>query len=670
MNKFEKFATALNKRLTTMSKGELYVAGDSLDKDSIWLTYLESFPAGTNPMFRERTEHDCSTCRQFIKGFGNVVEIVDNKVQSLWLVADRLYDTPYAGVAVAMNQFVMDLTLSGVFRSSEHQYGAEKTHSLTDGKAETWHHFHGKVDRKHFSQQVGTDRGNFDAAVQVLGRGLDELLPGAVETVVDLIDNGSLYRGEEHLSALTAFRSIQNQYRQLPEGDRRAFVFANANSQAARFRNTVIGTLVTDLSSGVDLEQAVRSFESKVAPTNYKRPKALITPAMVSSAMKTINDLGIEDSLKRRFARLSDISVNNVLWVDNDTQKDMKDGIEGLLMAAATTSSSALSKNAKPESMSISQFMKDVLPSCNSIELLVKNAHEGNFVSLTTGTDPDAPPILKWDNSFAWSYGGNVTDSIKEKVKRAGGNVTGKLRFSLSWFNYDDLDIHLYEPDGNHVWYGSKQGKLDVDMNAGGRSSREPVENITYGKGKFIMDGAYRIVVNQYSRREAIDVGFVVETESDGRVEQYHYDKLVQGNVEVGVATVKNAAIVGFKPGPGIQGGSTSKEIWGIKTEDFVPVRTVMYSPNYWDDQQIGNRHWFFMLRGCLNDAPARGLYNEFLSSRLDAHRKVFEVLGSKMMAEPTSDQLSGLGFSSTQKAQIVARVNTGSRTRLLEIQF
>ena len=52
----------------------------------------------------------------------------------------------------------------------------------------------------------------------------------------------------------------------------------------ARFRNTVIGTLVQDLSAGVDLEVAVKSYETKVAPQNYKRPTALITKAMVESA--------------------------------------------------------------------------------------------------------------------------------------------------------------------------------------------------------------------------------------------------------------------------------------------------------------------------------------------------------------------------------------------------
>ncbi len=216
-------------------------------------------------------------------------------------------------------------------------------------------------------------------------------------------------------------------------------------------------------------------------------------------------------------------------------------------------------------------FMKDALPGAASIDLWVANSHEPHFVSLTTGRHPAAPPLVTWDNDFGWSYGGNVTDSIKEKVKRAGGNVTGKVRVSLSRFNHDDLDLHVFEPNGDHIWYREKRNKLDVDMNAGGPFSREPVENVTWAG--IVPDGEYRIEVNQYNKRESTEVG---------------------------------------------------------------------------------NRHYFFMLKGCVNDQPTRGIYNEFLRRDLQPHRKVFEVLGDRTRCEPSPDQLSGLGFSSTIRSKAV----------------
>jgi len=666
---FQQFVTDVSVRLSAMSKGELYVVGDGLDRDSLWLTFLDSFPAGTNLRFRERSEYDCSTCRGFVKGFGNVVEIDGGQVRSVWSGVSA-FDPVFSVVAAAMDAFVGTLPLSGIFRSTEAQYGTPRTRTLRDGQVEVWDHLHGRVEKRHRTSDVGGARGTFDAAVQVFRRGLAELTQQALDTVVDLIDDNALYRGTEHRRAVTEFRSLQNRWTQASDG--RAFIFANAMNPAARFRNTVIGTLVQDLSAGVDLEQAVRSFEAKVAPQNYQRPTALITPAMVKAAMRTIDELGIEESLQRRFARLSDVSVTNVLWVDNDTQARMKDGIEGLLMQAATArSEGARLRDARPEQIPVVTFMKDILPGAATIDLWVANSHEPNLVSLTTGRDPAAPRLFTWDNDFGWSYNGNVTDSIKEKVKRAGGNVTGKLRVSLSWFNHDDLDLHVFEPNGAHIWYKDKRNKLDVDMNAGGPFSREPVENVTWTD--HVSDGEYRIEVNQFHKRESTQVGFVIETESNGKIEHYRHERAVghKETVEVGWMTVVGEVITAFRPGKDMQPGSAGKDLWGITTEQFVPVSTIMYSPNYFDDSEVGNRHYFFILKGCVNDQPTRGIYNEFLRGDLQPHRKVFEVLGDRTKCEPSPDQLSGLGFSSTVRSSVVAKVTMiGGRRRLIDIQF
>ncbi|WP_111654674.1 YfaP family protein [Actinoplanes lutulentus] len=669
MGDFEQFVADVSTRLSTMSKGELYVVGDGLDRDSLWLTFLESFPAGTNLRFRERSEYDCSTCRGFIKNFGNVVEIHNGRIRTVWSGVSAS-DPVFSVVAAALDEFVGMLPLSGVFRSTEAQYGTRTTRTLRDGQVEVWHHLNGRVEKRHHTTDAGAARGSFDAAVQVFQRGLAELTQQALDTVVDLIDGDALYRGAEHRRAVTEFRSLQNQWTQATDG--RAFVFANAMNPAARFRNTVIGTLVQELSAGVDLEHAVRSFESRVAPQNYQRPTALITPAMVKAAMKTIDELGIEESLQRRFARLSDVSVTNVLWVGNDTQSQMKDGIEGLLMQAATTTPAGPRlRDAKPEEIPVIAFMKDILPGAATIDLWVANSHEPNFVSLTTGRHPAAPRLFTWDNDFGWSYHGNLTDSIKERVKRAGGNVTGKLRVSLSWFNHDDLDLHVFEPNGDHIWYQDKRNKLDVDMNAGGGLSREPVENVTWTRN--VPDGEYRIEVNQFRKRESAGVGFVIETESNGRIEHYSHERAVgqKETVEVGRMTVAGEKITAFRPGKDMRPGSAGKDLWGITTEQFVPVSTVMYSPNYFDDNEVGNRHYLFMLKECVNDQPTRGIYNEFLRRDLQPHRKVFEVLGDRTKCEPSPDQLSGLGFSSTVRSSVVAKVTTtGGRRRLISIQF
>jgi hypothetical protein len=62
-------------------------------------------------------------------------------------------------------------------------------------------------------------------------------------------------------------------------------------------------------------------------------------------------------------------------------------------------------------------------------------------------------------------------------------------------------------------------------------------------------------------------------------------------------------------------------------------------------------------------------LYNEFLKPELDAHRKVFELLGAKLKAPYSDEQVTGLGFSSTQSNELVVRVS-GAFNRTLKVQF
>ena len=76
-----------------------------------------------------------------------------------------------------------------------------------------------------------------------------------------------------------------------------------------------------------------------------------------------------------------------------------------------------------------------------------------------------------------------------------------------------------------------------------------------------------------------------------------------------------------------------------------------------------------FILEKCLNPDGCRGLYNEFVKNELNEHRKVFEVLGSKMMCEPSNKQLSGVGFSNTIRDEIICKVS-GSFNRTLKIKF
>ena len=75
---FNLFKNAVAKQFATMMKHDLFVV--DIEGDALWETYIQSFPAGTNPIYRERTEHDCSCCKSFIRAVGRVVALIDGKM--------------------------------------------------------------------------------------------------------------------------------------------------------------------------------------------------------------------------------------------------------------------------------------------------------------------------------------------------------------------------------------------------------------------------------------------------------------------------------------------------------------------------------------------------------------------------------------------------------------
>lgn len=654
IDNFPAFAASVATRFDAMSGQELFV----VDVDDLFDTYLAAFPEGTNPIFRERTEHDCSCCKNFVRNLGKVVAIKDGEIQTVWDANDL--PPPYDVVAETMRNVLRQAPIKSVFRTKESKYGNE--HNIDDD-GHRWNHFHGHVKPEHKTPKPEEARGELDAVAQVMRRGLEELSADAIDSVIDLITANALYRGQEHLASITAFQALKREYDAAPS--KSLFIWSHLKAPAARFRNTVIGTLIVDLSEGVDIERAVGSFEAKVAPQNYKRPTALITPKMIENAMTELNKLGLEGAVERRMAKLSDVSVNNVLFVDNSVQAQMKDGLTGKLMEAVKPQAIDI-KHA--QEISAEDFLSQIVPKAKSIGLLLKNTHLSNFMTLTAPVHDDTGQLFKWDNDFAWSYDGEVTDSIKERVKRAGGNVTNAaLRCSLAWHNFDDLDLHVQCPDG-HIYYGNKMDILDVDMNAGHGHTRTPVENLSWTSGR-LRNGTYKIWVNQFSKRENTNLGFELELEFRGLVHQFSYSKAVSGDVQCLELTFVGDSVE-VKVAPGLVGGSIPTTKWGLTTEQLVPVDLLMLSPNHWDGQTQGNKHWFFILKDCKNPDSVRGLYNEFLRATLDKHRKVFEVLGAKTKCPSVDEQLSGVGFSSTRGDTVTAVVKGNGINKAYNIVF
>lgn len=649
-----------------------------LDTDAAWNMYLDSFPPGTNEVFRERRTYDCSTCRQFITRAAAIVAIKDGVVYTLFDVTTG--EEKFQAVADAMNAFVLSHAIEGIFLANEPQAGnPENIELLENGETITWSHLHIAFPQA-FTKDAyrhATVRGEARMQKEVFKRGLDEISFDALEMVIELSKSRTLYKGEEWVAQLEQFHAVKTVYTAIPEDQKDLYAWEKSVSNGAalnKLRNTSIGTLLVDLSNGRPLEASVQAYEKIVAPQNYKRTKAIFTQKQIEAAQAKVIELGFENSLARRYAKIDDITPENTIWSNKDAQEAMQTGIAAFsaLSAKQTVSPEKLSGTQK---ISFDDFVANVIPSAKELEVLVENKHKGNFMSLIAPQDVSAPSMLKWSNNFGWAYTGNVTDSLlKENVKNAGGKVEGALRFSLQWNDIDrdpnDLDAYCDTPRGGTIFFGRKNvggGELDVDIQnpIGGKAA---VENIIFTNIHSMSEGKYKFFVNNYANRGGRS-GFRAEIEFDGQIHSFDYNKEIphKGNVFVAIVTLKNGQ---FTIETLIDSSSSSAEVFGVNTNQFVPVSILMASPNYWDGQTgIGNRHAFFMLKDAKNPESPNGFYNEFLKEELREHRQVFEALGAQMAVTDTDEQLSGLGFSSTQRAEVIVKVK-GATERLFAVQF
>ncbi len=688
----------------------------ALTGEDVWKLYLEGFSEENDPIFRDpnSTTHNCNHCHNFIRRYGNIVAIdKDYKLITMfdvegneefdetakWMsdkikaskITEVFFETfnelnslPYESCSKKNEKFQLGVASNPKRYTKEE---AEKFGVVKPDEIRTFNHLHlflAKAFVDMSGKSVEAIMGEYRDAKNVFQRAMETISLDTLQLVKDLINQGSLLDGQTHLYKIDQIIPLKQEYDGLPANQRDSWCWLKSfGLPFAKFRNELIGVLCAELSEGEELNKAVQSWNKRVDPANYMKVTAPITKKQIKEAEEFVIENGYEESFDRRFATIDDIKVSEILHANTGDGKIKKvsvfDGVK------STSTRHKRSEFDGLDEVTIDKFMKDILPTCSAIEAFLANNHEGNLVSMTTANNPDSKPIFKWNNNYSWTFNGNLAgkSQIKEAVKLAGGNVEGILNFRLAWNksgkDNSDLDLWAIEPNKVKIGFSTQyrkgrgygantdrspmSGQLDVDIiSPGGKLA---VENITWTDPKKMKDGVYEVYVHPYSPHNS--EGFEMEIEFAGETYTYSHNKPVRTSVHVAKVTLKNGNFTIEHLIP--ESAVTSKDIYGLETNQFHKVNLVCLSPNHWGTNNVGNKHYFFMLEGCKAPTAIRSFHNENLLPELAAHRKVLEVLGATNMIEPAKKQLSGLGFNATVRDELVLKLQ-GTHKRMIKIKF
>lgn len=403
------------------------------DATDLYETFLEELPA------EARQHYNCNACRHFVNRFGGLVRI-DGQGKThpvMWSIEPPGF---FIGAVDAIQKKVKAAKVTGVFINGEKYLGIRKTGSWTHmavdmPKAMVYHNL-----LKTPYQMAAEKAEDF----KMLTNAISKYSIETVETAVKLLRSDSLYRSEKVLGVAEWFMGVLNDRSGKRGKTATNIVWRKAATAPTGFchvSSSMIGTLLDDIEAGYDFDEVSRRFSEKMNPLQYQRPQAAPSAGNVAQAEKIVAKLGIENSLKRRFARLDELQT---LWLPRVESKSKPFG--GVFSGVSTKQSAAKKTNnglTTTVTMTWEKFKRTVLPEAQKIEFRVTGRND-SYSALVTAVDPDAPPIIQWDseesrNPFNWYV-------------YSGGSAPGNWGLSMGWAEVTGVVLQpsLWRPGFEH----------------------------------------------------------------------------------------------------------------------------------------------------------------------------------------------------------------------------
>lgn len=371
---------------TYVKNGEepLFVA----NAPDLYEIFLNELPA------EARQHYNCNACRHFVNRYGRLVRINEKgkTIPVMWGSAPAFF----VGAVGAVYRAVAEAPVIGVFVTDNRALGLALTgpwrHMAVDMPAKLIHHNVLKTPYQKSAEKEEEFRMLKDANAKYSIQ--------TVEKAVNILRSDTLYSGEKVLGVAEWFLDIKKELKGKRENARKNILWKKVAMAPAGFchiSSTMIGTLLDDIEAGYGIDAVSRRFAEKMNPLQYQRPQAAPTVGNVAQAENIVAKLGLERSLKRRYARLDEIQT---IWMPRSARAAAN--TTGGVFSGVVTKGNAIGKLSHHDSiptvtMTWEKFNRTVLPMARKIEYYVTMRRD-SYGAIVTAADMDAPPIIQWDD--------------------------------------------------------------------------------------------------------------------------------------------------------------------------------------------------------------------------------------------------------------------------------
>ena len=359
--------------------------------------FIENIPEHVRQHYR------CNACFMFINRVGALVTIdEDGTLHSV------CWDVPLeeAGIfAPAFNEMkkaVESGAVRNVFCYDEKSaYLQEFDGELTLGIPATgeWTHFYGELNLENIYVPISKiSEKEFREKINVSRENLNRWNTQAIKKALAYAGSESLYNADKVKSQCEHLLKLVETYVTTVHNNGRLRLMWTNNEFLYHIGGSSIGALLDDFQDdNLSDNECIDRYNSKVDPLRYKRSQAAPSEALIKQAEKLICDLGAENSLKRRFALVSDLP--RLLWApkaDEDDNKEYRSGVFSKVKSKENAKDDYELVHNDGGKITLTKFMKSVVPGAKRITVITPAI--GSYAAYVTAVDMEAPCIIKWDS--------------------------------------------------------------------------------------------------------------------------------------------------------------------------------------------------------------------------------------------------------------------------------